>query len=412
MRGSRQQRRISVLAAPVALSAACLLAVPVMAASEGSGTASVRHGSMLSRPTPGRVAVTWRQRGNRFVRPVQVTSANDGTDRLFVVERRGTIRVWRNGRTRPGNYLDLQSRVWTSSVAEQGMLSVVFAPDFRRNHRLWVTYTRRDGALVLAALQARRADARRVRPRTARTVLVVPHPGYPTHNAGQLMFGRDGMLYISTGDGGNPGDPFAAAQNTRDLRGKILRIDVNRRCGTRRYCSPADNPFAGRKLGRDEIWLLGLRNPWRWSFDSATGAMWIGDVGQDAVEEINRVAANPTRRNLGWSCWEGKVHYLVSRCNPSVDYVFPVVSVAHPTAEAIIGGFVYRGRRFAASMRGTYVFADDITGRVWVFRKGYRLRLQRAPIPGKPTSFGVDDHKELWAVSLDGRLWSMRARSK
>jgi glucose/arabinose dehydrogenase len=244
---------------------------------------------------------------------------------------------------------------------------------------------------------------------TGRTVLVVRHPVNTNHNGGQLMFGADGMLYLGTGDGGSGGDPPNNAQNTKRLLGKILRIDVHHHCGGKRYCVPSGNPFAGKTPGRGEIWLWGVRNPWRWSFDSATGALWIGDVGQNAVEEIDHVAANPTVRNLGWSCWEGRQHYDTSRCTNGTKYLFPVTTVNHPTAEAIIGGFVYRGSKYRALMNGIYVFADDNSGRVWIYRRGQGKKVQAAALPGNPTGFGVDDHQEIWAVTLDGRLWAMRA---
>jgi len=371
----------------------------------GSGPAA------LSRPSVDHVALSWVQRASGFVQPVQMTPALDGVARLFVVERRGTIRVVHDGVIRRGTYLDIRGRV-NSSGDEQGLLSVVFDPAFKTHPRLWVAYTRGDGALVVAVLRAAGPRAGHVRASTARTVLVVPHPLYSNHNGGLLRFGPDGMLYIGTGDGGYGGDPFGAAENLRDLRGKILRIDARHHCGSHRYCIPASNPFAGRKPGRGEIWLYGLRNPWRWSFDPATRALWIGDVGQDHIEEIDRVPAHPGRRNLGWSCWEGRSHYNTGRCRSGARYVFPVAQVVHPNGEAIIGGYVYRGKAYASLMAGTYVFADEVTDHVWVYRKGQGKRLQAKDIPGGPTSFALDEHNEIWAVSLDGRLWSMRARAR
>jgi glucose/arabinose dehydrogenase len=330
---------------------------------------------------------------------------------LFVVEQPGVIRVVHNGDLRPGSYLDIRSRV-NSSGSEQGLLSVAFDPSFSSHPRLWVAYTRGDGALVIARFRAASAGARHVAASTGRTVLVVPHPVNTNHNGGQLWFGPDGMLYVGTGDGGSGGDPPNNAQNRNVLLGKMLRIDVRHSCGKLHYCVPRTNPFAGKTPGRGEIWLWGLRNPWRWSFDPATGAMWIGDVGQDAVEEIDRVPAKPSIRNLGWSCWEGRQHYNTSRCRNGARYRFPVATVDHPKAEAILGGFVYRGSKYRTLMNGVYIFGDDVTGKVWTYRKGEGKHLQTARLPGNPSGFGIDDRGEIWAVTLDGRLWSMRATTK
>jgi len=383
----------------------------------GGLPAAAAHGLAAPRPGPARaagaasiahVALTWRQRASGLTRPVQVTSAHDGSPRLFVVEQRGTIKVFRHGAVRRGTYLDIRGPV-NSGGNEQGLLSVVFDPQFRVHHRLWVAYTRADGALVLAVFRAATTRAGHVAANSGRTVLVVRHPVNDNHNGGQLGFGPDGMLYLGTGDGGSGGDPPNNAQNHKVLLGKVLRIDPRHHCGGKRYCVPSDNPFAGKKPGRGEIWLWGVRNPWRWSFDAVTGDLWIGDVGQNAVEEIDHVPASPTVRNLGWSCWEARQHYDTSRCRSGAKYLFPVATVPHPQAEAIIGGFVYRGSKYASLMNGIYLFADDNSGRVWTYRRGQGKRLQAAELPGNPTGFGVDDRNEVWAVTLDGRLWAMRA---
>jgi glucose/arabinose dehydrogenase len=372
---------------------------------------SPKPSTRRSAPSLAHLAITWRPRASGLDRPVQVASARDGSSRLFVVEQPGVIKIVRNGSVRVGSYLNITGRV-NSSGSEQGLLSVAFDPAFGSHPRLWVAYTRGDGALVIARFRASSAGAGHVAASTGRAVLVVPHPVNTNHNGGQLWFGPDGMLYVGTGDGGSGGDPPNNAQNRKVLSGKMLRIDARHSCGQHRYCVPPSNPLAGKTPGRGEIWLWGLRNPWRWSFDPVTGAMWIGDVGQDAVEEIDRVPAEPTVRNLGWSCWEGNQHYNSSRCRTGTSYLFPVATVQHPSAEAILGGFVYRGSKFGTLMNGVYVFGDDTTGKVWTYRKGQGKHLQGARLPGNPSSFGIDDHREIWAVTLDGRLWSMRATTK
>jgi glucose/arabinose dehydrogenase len=346
-----------------------------------------------------------------LVDPLMVTSANDGTSRLFVVEQAGRVRSVL-GKRITGTYLDIRSLVL--SGGERGLLGLAFAPDFARSRLLWVTYTRGDGALVLARFTAASASATAISVRTRRTVLVVPHPTYGNHNGGYIGFGPDGYLYLGTGDGGSAGDPRNNAQNLRSLLGKMLRLDV--RCSGHLYCSPSTNPYVRSATARHEIWMSGLRNPWRWSFD-VTGVQWIGDVGQNKYEEIDVIPPSTARgRNLGWSCREGKHVYNATRCRSTATYTSPVVELCHadavsacPTrraAEAVIGGFVYRGSAFAA-FRGTYVLGDYVTGRMWPMR---------GSILGTPSGlagvsgFGIDDRRELYAVSLTGALYRIGFR--
>ena len=346
-----------------------------------------------------------------LVNPVLVRSANDGTSRLFVVEQAGRIRTV-SGRTITGTYLDLGSLV--SSGGERGLLGLAFAPDFATSRLLWVSYTRADGALVVARFQAASAKAGAVSLRTRRQVLVVPHPSFANHNGGDIAFGRDGYLYLGTGDGGSGGDPRNNAQNLRSLLGKMLRINV--RCGSSAYCIPPTNPFARSTTARREIFMSGLRNPWRWSFDT-NGAQWIGDVGQDRYEEIDAIPAGTgARRNLGWSCREGARTYLASRCSSRTAYTGPALVLCHPdnvvgcpsrtAAEAIIGGYVYRGAAYRSAV-GTYVLGDFVTGRIWPFRSG---------VLGTPTAlagvsgFGLQDNRELYAVTLGGGLYRVGFR--
>ena len=242
--------------------------------------------------------------------------------------------------------------------------------------------------------------------------MVIEHSRFDNHYGGQLAFGPDGMLYIGTGDGGGGGDQLNTAGDRSDLRGKILRINPLRGCEGKRYCIPNSNPFVG-KPGKDQIWLMGLRNPWRFSFDRRTEDLWIGDVGQDEFEEIDRVPASPARRNLGWSCREGNQVFNASRCRSGVAYLNPTTTVPHPQAESITGGFVYRGDKYRGRIGGAYIFADFGTRRVWLYSQGQGKHLQPRRLGpydfGGPTSFGVDDHQEILAVTYDGTLWRMRA---
>lgn len=355
------------------------------------------------------VQVRWRQVASGLSAPTQVTSAPDGTRRLFVVQQGGSVKVVRHGHVRRAPYLSIARHV--DPAGEGGLLSIAFSPTFRRDGLLWVTYAAAsDGDLVVARMRAGSASASRVRSSTLRTVLRINHPTYDNHYGGQLAFGPDGRLYVGVGDGGSGGDPSNNAGDKSVLLGKVLRINPFGACRGGRYCVPGDNPFVGRP-GRDEIWLMGLRNPWRFSFDRPTGDLWIGDVGQDAYEEIDRVPANPRRIHLGWSCKEGRSTYNASRCRSGVDYLGPVATVAHPMGESITGGFVYRGQAYRRELGGAYIFSDFITRRVWVYRPGPGKVLQDRRLGSGigATSFGVDDRGEVLAVTYDGVLWRMRA---
>jgi glucose/arabinose dehydrogenase len=248
-------------------------------------------------------------------------------------------------------------------------------------------------------------------------VLVVPHPDYTNHNGGDIHFGPDGFLYIATGDGGGSGDPRRQAQSSRSLLGKILRISV--RCSSKPYCIPTTNPYAASTTGaRPEIWMLGLRNPWRFSFDTDR-SIWVGDVGQNRYEEVTRVPRDAQRRaNLGWSCAEARATYDASRCRSGATYRGPTVVLCHPgtvsgcadarAGRSVTGGYVYRGAVHPRVV-GTYVFADFATGRVWPYRAG----VLGSPVPlGQVTSFGVDDAGELLAVTYSGSLYRIGFRSR
>ena len=265
--------------------------------------------------------VKWRRVASGLSAPTQVTSAPDGRKRLFVVQKGGQVKVVRDGRVAGKPYIRIGRRI--STGGEGGLLSIAFSPRFRRDGLLWVAYSRRsDGDLVVARMRARSENANQVSSKTLRPVLRVEHSRYDNHYGGQLAFGPNRRLFIGTGDGGSGGDPGNNAGDRRSLLGKILRIDPYGHCRDRRYCIPDSNPFAGKR-GRDEIWLMGLRNPWRFSFDKRTDDLWIGDVGQDRFEEINRVGQHPRRIHLGWSCREGRMIYNGSRCRRSIDYLGP-----------------------------------------------------------------------------------------
>jgi len=399
----RPLRTVGVVAASATLLGALVVALPA------SGV--TRTPTALAPVSSLRVVPVTSMSG--FVSPVAVTNAAEGINRLYVVERAGRVRLASGGRI-TGTYLDIRSIV-NSSGGEQGMLGLAFAPNFASNRYLFATYTRGDGALVLARFRASSATASSVSASTRQTVLVVPHPTYGNHNGGNIMFGPDGMLYLGTGDGGSAGDPANNAQNRRSLLGKILRIDV--RCAsalaagaTSLYCVPSGNPYATSTVFRHEIWMWGLRNPWRFSFDK-DGSLWIGDVGQDRYEEIDGLTVSAQRNaNLGWSCYEAKTVYSSGRCNAAYTYSFPKVVLCHPdhvsscaasrSGEAIVGGYVYRGSQYP-SAGSLYVFADYVTGKIWGYRGG--LITPPRSVSGI-VGFGRNDAGEMYAVTLDGRL--------
>lgn len=343
--------------------------------------------------------------------PILVRSAPDRSSRLYVVEQGGRVRLYKKGKLR-GTYLDIRSIV--RAGGEQGLLGLAFAPDFARSRYLFVTYTRGDGALVLARFRARTASAKKVSLATRKTILVVPHPGATNHNGGDIAFGPDRLLYLGTGDGGSGGDPSNNAQNRRSLLGKMLRIDV--RCAKATYCIPASNPYAASSTYKKQIWMVGLRNPWRWSFDT-DGTQWIADVGQDAYEEVTAVTRAQARAaNLGWSCREGTHVYDSGRCASGTTYLTPQLELCHPSrngcqatrsGESVIGGYVYRGRAFPSAV-GTYVMADFITGYLWPARGsslGTPSRLANV------TGFGLNDKREIYATTYGGGLYRIGFRT-
>jgi glucose/arabinose dehydrogenase len=381
-------RRVAAMVAAAASLALLLALGPATAASADVNLTAVKRVDGLSQPT-------------------QVTSARDGVNRLFVVEKTGRIRVYRDGRLLTRPFLDLTSRVRTEG--EGGLLSVAFHPDYAHHPFLWVAYANRAGNLRVARFRARSGSADRAGIDTYKKVLDVDHPAeFSNHWGGQLVFGRSGLLFLSTGDGGSGGDPDNHAQNLRVLQGKILRIDVlhaKRACGSW-YCVPTSNPYSGSVPGRGAIWASGLRNAWRFSVDPETGDLWVGDVGQDLVEEVDRMPFGVGGLNLGWSCHEGTTTYDESRCSTTATYLEPEWTYGRDYGATVVGGFVYRGQRYDDVLGGQYVFGDFVSGRLLV---GGVTGVVISGRLDQVTSFGEDDDRELWAVSLDGGLYELAA---
>jgi hypothetical protein len=331
--------------------------------------------------------------------PVFVGNAGDGSNRLFIEERGGIIRVLQPGSSTPTVFLDIHAKIVAGN--EQGLLGLAFHPLYASNGRFFVYYTRSgDGTLVIAEYNVS-ADPDVADP--AETVLLtIPHPTNTNHNGGMLAFGPDGYLYIGVGDGGAGNDPPSNAQNINVLLGKILRIDVDHPdpgAGTP-YSSPADNPFVNAQ-GRGEIFALGLRNPWRFSFDRTTGQQWVGDVGQSAREEVDTPILNGG--NYGWRVYEGLVctNNDPLLCTPA-SYSFPVFDYPHTGGRcSITGGYVYRGSQ-GALPPGTYVYGDYCSGEIFAWNGSAQSILLDTTL--NISSFGEDEQGELYVVNLGGTV--------
>jgi glucose/arabinose dehydrogenase len=339
------------------------------------------------------------------MRPVHVSGAGDGSGRLFIVEQHtGRIRIFRDGALVATPFLDIGSLV--STGGEQGLLSVAFPPSFATDalteKHFYVDYTDVSGDTVVARYFLESEDV--ADEGSAEVVLAVEQP-FSNHNGGLLVFGPDDLLYVGFGDGGSGGDPQNNAQRKGRLLGKILRIDVE--SGETPYGIPSDNPFVGVR-GADEIWALGLRNPWRFSFDRDTGDLYIGDVGQQEREEIDfEPASSDGGRNYGWNILEGRLCFDPgTNCVPPPDYSPPVTQYAHARGRcSVTGGFVYRGSE-EPGLRGIYFFADFCTGLMWgLQRDGTRWEKKRLLSSGLSiSSFGEDDSGELHVVGIGGSV--------
>jgi glucose/arabinose dehydrogenase len=356
-----------------------------------------------------RVGIGFELVADGFDQPLFVTGAGDGKRRLFVVEKTGRIWVLQDGKRTTQPFLDLSDAV--STVSEQGLLGLVFSRSFASDGLFYVDYTDLQGNTVISRFHAvgTRAD------RASEEVLLQIAQPYKNHNGGMLAFGPDGYLYVAMGDGGSGGDPYGNGQNLGALLGKILRIDVSSggspASGTP-YGIPAGNPFVGRAGALPEIWAYGLRNPWRFSFDRVTGDLWIGDNGQELWEEIDwQSGRSAGGENYAWNLYEGTHPYPPGSQPRSGDYVMPVIEYDHTVGDAVIGGYVYRGKKHP-SLVGTYFYGDYGSGRVWGARKtGARIENRElARTSFTISSFGEDDAGELYVADLRGAIHRVVAR--
>ena len=371
-----------------ALAAGGLAAVTVLAATLAGGDPVHAGGLRLERVAS-------------FDKPTYVHGPRGAGDIVFVTEQEGRVKVLRGGRKQQGSFLSIAGKV--SCCGERGLLSIAF-PNFDRDRRFYVYFTDDQGDIRVVEYRRKRGRRLRASVGSARNVLEVPHRRFANHNGGQLQFGPDGKLWIGTGDGGGSNDPSRNAQDKGSLLGKLLRIDPRRRGGGKPYRIPKGNPYRGER-GRDEIWSRGLRNPWRFTFDGRRIA--IGDVGQDAFEEVDYARVRGARgANFGWDAFEG--NSLIEPPAPS-GHKRPIFTYRTSGGNcAITGGYVVRDRGVPA-LRGRYVYGDFCAGEVRSLRARTggasgdgAVGVQRIP---QLSSFGIDARRRLYVASLGGGVW-------
>lgn len=336
--------------------------------------------------------------GPSFSSPVEIKNAGD--ERLFVVEKSGKIKILNpDGSVNSTPFLNIEDRVSTNAN-ERGLLGLAFHPNYPENPFFFVNYTNNSGDTTISKFSVSTDENIA---NESETVLLVINQPYGNHNGGCINFGPDGNLYIGMGDGGSGGDPQNYSQSTGSLLGKMLRINVN----SGAYSIPENNPYG------DEIWSIGLRNPWKFSFDSENGNLWIADVGQNEFEEINMVENNPANVNYGWRCYEGDEPYNMSGC-PDNGLTFPVATYSHYNSGdfkcSITGGYVYRGNQISG-LNGVYFFADYCSGEIGMLstedNSNWEMNLTFPNINGSWVSFGEDISGELYIVSINGGIYKI-----
>lgn len=367
---------------------------PETSTSASPGATSTPPPAVTPGPLP---AITLELVVDGLERPTFVTHAGDGSGRLFIIEKPGRIRIVQDGRLLPEPFLDVVNVV-KSSGNEQGILGLAFHPDYERNGRFFVYYTALDNDNTVAEFRVSE-DANRADPGSGRELLAVPDR-FPNHNGGMLAFGPDGYLYIGLGDGGSAGDPDGNGQDLLVHLGKILRLDTS---SGSPYGVPDSNPFIARSSARPEIWAWGLRNPWRFSFDRQTGDLWIADVGQDSVEEVDfQPAGSKGGQNYGWNVMEGSECFKPATGCDTTGMVLPIFEYSHNEGCSITGGYVYRGKTYPA-LAGAYLFTDYCSGNLWVTRQvapGEFETEQAGMFRRSVSSFGEDEAGELY-VTVD-----------
>ena len=400
------------------LSAFMIAGVAVIAGC-GAGSDSTNSGSKdgndakgveASQPT----ANTAAKKGLKLVRigdfdvPVYVDAPPNDKRRIFIVEQPGRIKVRRGGKLLKRSFLDIRSKV--SFDGERGLLSMAFAPDYESSRKFYVNYTNNSGDTRVVEYQTSSSNADRANKGSARVLLKIKQP-YENHNGGQLQFGPDGLLYIGMGDGGSGGDPDNNAQRLGSWLGKMLRIDPAP-SGGKPYTVPSSNPFVGKSGARPEIYSYGLRNPWRFSFDSKTKALYIGDVGQDKYEELDYTADGKAKgANFGWSAYEGRSRFRDDVSAPNSVKPILVTKLSAGNC-SIMGGYVVHNKNIPA-LNGRYIFGDFCKPNLRSLKvkngKATSLKTHKLKV-SQLSSFGVDARNRIYATSLDGPVYRISSR--
>lgn len=353
-------------------------------------------------PTAQQITLSLEEVASGFRAPLFVTHAGDGSNRAFVVEKGGVIRLLADGQT----FLDITDRV-NARGSEQGLLGLAFHPRFRDNGYFYVNYINANGDTVISRFNLA-PDKRAADPRSEKRILLQEQPA-SNHNGGMIAFGPDGYLYIGLGDGGGANDTYRNGQNRQSLLGKLLRIDVN---SGDPYSVPADNPFVSDRATRPEIWAYGLRNPWRFSFDRANGDLYIGDVGQNRYEWVHYQPAGRGGQNYGWPTLEGSHCLQGNSCNRN-GLTLPVAEYGRDLGSTITGGYVYRGTRHP-QLQGRYLFGDFGSGRIWTLARnnsGQWNMTEQIKSNVRISSFGEDEAGEIYLTDLStGRIYRVAAR--
>ena len=365
------------------------------AATETSAPAATQEATAFPDPN----AFKWVPVVSGFVQPTDIQFADDGSGRMFILEQPGRIRIVKDGQLAPAPFLDITPKVGSAGT-EQGLLGMAFHPDFAHNPYFYINYTDTDGNTVIARYQTNGDSAD---PNSEKLLIHQDQP-FPNHNGGVLTFGPDGYLYAGLGDGGSGGDPLGNGQNTNVLLGKILRINVDHGDP---YSIPQGNPFG------NEIWEYGLRNPWRISFDKASGDLFIADVGQDSWEEVDYVQNHQGGLDFGWNYREG-LHAYKGNPPAGASFVDPVAEYSHAVGGcSITGGYVYRGGM--PEWQGIYLYGDYCTGYIWGMMHSSAAGPTSAwasqllfQTGSNITTFGQDPSGELYYASRDGTIYKLQ----
>lgn len=346
----------------------------------------------------------------RLRRPVVITNANDGSDRLFFATQQGVIHVIANDQNieKTTKFLDIESQVvYKDKENEEGLLGLAFHPNFEGTGEFFVYYTTTDEphTSVVSRFRVSKADPNKADADSEEELLRIKQP-YWNHNGGALAFGPDGCLYIALGDGGAGNDPHGHGQNLETLLGSILRINVDRKDEGKNYSIPKDNPFVRHERARSEIWAYGLRNVWGMSFDRETGQFWAADVGQNIWEEINLIERGG---NYGWNLREAKHKFGENGSEARDDLIDPVWEYHHDIGKSITGGLVYRGKKLP-SLVGAYVYADYVSGLIWALRYDHDQKAvmanQQIPAKSLPIfAFGEDEQGEIYFTDSFGFIY-------